>query len=196
MNYFSKTSNKSRSKKHCFSKALPLSLSVSAAIILMGCQITSLQHGADDKLTNAQNPNIATTAEINQAILTDETIDIIHPVPDVDFTLTDPKIVDDIYVSDDIWQRIRTKFTFEIPEDRRVAVQRNWFVKHPEYLDRVAQRAEPFIFYIVEELEKNDIPLEIALLPIVESAFDPFAYSHGRASVCGNLFLKQANVLV
>ena len=182
MNYFSKTSNKSRSKKHCFSKALPLSLSVSAAIILMGCQITSLQHGADDKLTNAQNPNIATTAEINQAILTDETIDIIHPVADVDFTLTDPKIVDDIYVSDDIWQRIRTKFTFEIPEDRRVAVQRNWFVKHPEYVDRVAQRAEPFIFYIVEELEKNDIPLEIALLPIVESAFDPFAYSHGRAS--------------
>jgi len=182
MNYFLKTPKTLLSKKHCFSKALPISLSISAALILMGCQMTSLQNNNVGEVTSVSEQNIASTAEINQAILTDETIDIIHPVADVDFTLTDPKIVDDIYVSDDIWQRIRTKFTFEIPEDRRVAVQRNWFVKHPEYLDRVAKRAEPFIFYIVEELEKNNIPLEIALLPIVESAFDPFAYSHGRAS--------------
>ena len=182
MNYFLKTSKKLLSRKHCFSKALPLSLSISAAIILMGCQATLFQNNTADEITSVQEKNIASTAEINQAILTDETIDIIHPVADVDFTLTDPKIIDDIYVSDDIWQRIRTKFTFEIPDDRRVAVQRNWFVKHPEYLDRVAKRSEPFIFYIVEELEKNNIPLEIALLPIVESAFDPFAYSHGRAS--------------
>jgi len=182
MNYFIKKSNESLSKKHFFSKAFPLSLSISAAMILMGCQVTSVQNNNQDKATSAQDQNIASAAEINQAILTDETINIIHPVADVDFTLTDPKIVDDIYVSDDIWQRIRTKFTFEIPDDRRVAVQRNWFVKNPEYLDRVAKRSEPFIFYIVEELEKNNIPLEIALLPIVESAFDPFAYSHGRAS--------------
>ncbi len=39
-----------------------------------------------------------------------------------------------------------------------------------------------FLYYIVEQLEANDIPLEIALLPVVESAFDPFAYSHSRAS--------------
>jgi membrane-bound lytic murein transglycosylase D len=182
MNYFIKKSNESLSKKNFFSKAFPLSLSISAAMILMGCQVTSVQNNNQDKATSAQDQNIASAAEINQAILTDETINIIHPVADVNFTLTDPKIVDDIYVSDDIWQRIRTKFTFEIPDDRRVAVQRNWFVKNPEYLDRVAKRSEPFIFYIVEELEKNNIPLEIALLPIVESAFDPFAYSHGRAS--------------
>nr|WP_259366702.1 MULTISPECIES: LysM peptidoglycan-binding domain-containing protein [unclassified Colwellia] len=182
MNYFLKKSKELLSKQHCFSKALPLSLSISATIILMGCQATSLQSNNGVNATNTQEQQIASTAEINQAILTDETIDIIHPVADVEFTLTDPEIVDDIYVSDNIWQRIRTKFTFDIPEDKRVISQRNWFVKHPEYLDRVAKRSEPFIFYIVQELEKNDIPLEIALLPIVESAFDPFAYSHGRAS--------------
>jgi len=182
MNYFLKTPEKSLSKKHSFSQVLPLSLSVSAAILLTGCQLTTLQNDDTTKVINIQEQQIASTAEINQAILTDETSDIIHPVADVEFTLTDPKTVDDVYVSNDIWQRISNKFTFDIPDEKRVDAQRNWFVKHPDYLDRVAKRSEPFIFYIVEELEKNNIPLEIALLPIVESAFDPFAYSHGRAS--------------
>jgi len=85
-------------------------------------------------------------------------------------------------LSNDVWQRIRDNLQFTIPDDPRITSQRNWFIKHPSYLTRVAQRAEPFLFYIVEALEANDIPVEIALLPIVESAFDPFAYSHGRAS--------------
>ena len=54
--------------------------------------------------------------------------------------------------------------------------------KHPEYLERVNNRARPYIYYIVGELEKHNIPQDIALLPIVESAFDPFAYSSGFAS--------------
>lgn len=181
MNSFLKTSIKSFAKKQCLSQKLPLTLAISATIILTGCQATSAPSNNKPVMANTQQ-HLATSSEINLAILTDETDDIIHPVADVDFTLTDPKTVDDIYVSDDIWQRIRTKFTFEIPENKRLIAQRNWFAKHPEYLDRVAKRAEPFIFYIVQELEKNNIPLEIALLPIVESAFDPFAYSHGRAS--------------
>jgi membrane-bound lytic murein transglycosylase D len=182
MKFILKTSNKSPAKKYTFAKALPLSFSLAFSVMLMGCQATSVQSSNGAQATDIDQRMIASTAEINQAILADENIDIIHPVADVEFTLTDPEIVDDIYVSDDIWQRIRTKFTFKIPEDKRLTQQRNWFVKHPEYLDRVAKRAEPFIFYIVQELEKNDMPLEIALLPIVESAFDPFAYSHGRAS--------------
>jgi len=180
MAYFIKKPLKKTTNKHSLSQVLPFSLSFSLATLLMGCQTTSLENN-QEVTTNVQQ-HIASSAEINQAILTDDTVDIIHPVADVDFTLTNPEIVDDIYVSEDIWQRIRAKFTFDIPDDKRVDSQRNWFIKHPEYLDRVAKRAEPFIFYIVQELEKNDIPLEIALLPIVESAFDPFAYSHGRAS--------------
>jgi len=180
MAHFIKKTVIKSANKHSLSQLLPFSLSVSIATLLMGCQITPIDN-TPEIATNAQQ-NIASIADINQAILTDETVDIIHPVADVDFTLSDPKTVDDIYVSDDIWQRIRAKFTFDIPDDKRVNSQRNWFIKHPDYLDRVAKRSEPFIYYIVQELEKNDIPLEIALLPIVESAFDPFAYSHGRAS--------------
>jgi len=148
-----------------------------ALILLSGCQSTSISQDSTDQ--TAQVPEyIASTADINQALLVDENIDVIHPVDDVDFSLKDGSLQND----NDVWQRIRGQITFDVPENRRVAVQRDWYVKHPSYLNRVAKRAEPFLYYIVEELEKNNVPIELALLPIVESAFDPFAYSHGRAS--------------
>ena len=64
----------------------------------------------------------------------------------------------------------------------RVQAQARWFKKNPAYLDRVFDRGSKYLFHIVESLEASGLPLEIALLPLVESAFDPFAYSHGRAS--------------
>lgn len=85
-------------------------------------------------------------------------------------------------VNVDIWDRIREGFALEDRDHKRIEQQLKWFASHQEYMDRVIERAQPYMFHIVETLEENDIPLEIALLPIVESAFKPFAYSHGRAS--------------
>ncbi|WP_340677608.1 transglycosylase SLT domain-containing protein, partial [Paraglaciecola sp.] len=82
----------------------------------------------------------------------------------------------------DLWQRIRGQLTFEIIDDQRVEEQRAWYLRHPAYMQRVALRAKPFLHLIVEEIEQQNMPLELVLLPIVESAFDPFAYSHGRAA--------------
>lgn len=83
----------------------------------------------------------------------------------------------------DIWARIRSGFRLSHEVDRkRVLNELKWYVKHPEYVDRVAKRAQPHLYYIVEELERRNMPLEFALLPVVESAYDPFAYSHGRAA--------------
>ena len=61
-------------------------------------------------------------------------------------------------------------------------MQRNWYIKHPNYIDRVAERAERYAWHIHQTLVERNMPAEIALLPIVESAYDPFAYSHGRAA--------------
>jgi membrane-bound lytic murein transglycosylase D len=82
-----------------------------------------------------------------------------------------------------IWPRIRSGF--QLPDDikhKSLTTELKWFAKHPEYMQRVAQRAEPFLHYIVEETEKRQLPTELVLLPIVESAYQPFAYSHGRAA--------------
>lgn len=156
----------------------PIKITLASAMFLTGCQTTSFNTAEHDTEQEEVLVDIASPSEINQAILADPTANVIHPVADIEFSLGDQ----DIDVTNDIWQRIRSGLTFPIDENPRLQSQRNWYVKHPTYLDRVAKRAEPFLYYIVEELEKNDIPLEIALLPIVESAFDPFAYSHGRAS--------------
>lgn len=83
----------------------------------------------------------------------------------------------------DLWQRVRDGFALDLDIDNpRIKAQRDWYARHQAYLDRVATRAERYLHHIVEEADKRGIPMEMALLPIVESAFDPFAYSHGRAA--------------
>ncbi len=83
----------------------------------------------------------------------------------------------------DAWKRIATglQLTRDISE-KTTASKLAWFARNQDYLDRVSERASPYLYYIVEELEKRDMPLDLALLPIVESAYNPFAYSPSRAS--------------
>lgn len=83
----------------------------------------------------------------------------------------------------DLWDRLRQSFAMDISSnDPRVLAEMNYYRRHPQYMDRVAQRASRYMFYVIEEIERRGLPGELALLPIVESAYDPFAYSHGRAS--------------
>lgn len=82
-----------------------------------------------------------------------------------------------------LWRRIREGFKLDHHlEQARVQAELDWYVKHPAYLDRVATRASRYMYYIVDQIQDRKLPTELALLPIVESAYDPFAYSHGRAS--------------
>jgi len=82
----------------------------------------------------------------------------------------------------DLWQRIRSGHNLT-PEVLPASVlkQRDWYLRNPSYLATVFGRAEPFIFYVTDELDKAGLPLELALLPIVESTYDPLAYSHSHA---------------
>lgn len=82
----------------------------------------------------------------------------------------------------DVWERIRNGFMLDDHEHKRIKREFNWYARHPEYIDRVVERARPYLYFIAEEVDARSIPAELALLPIVESAFQPFAYSHGRAS--------------
>ena len=83
----------------------------------------------------------------------------------------------------DLWQRLRSGFSLNLDIDNpRITAERNWLIRNPQYIERVTTRAQRYLYHIVERAEAKQVPLEMALLPIVESAFDPFAYSHGRAS--------------
>jgi len=83
----------------------------------------------------------------------------------------------------DIWNRVRAGFSLDdIQDNPRLLAELKWYAKHQKYLDRVVERAEPFLYYVLNEAEKRKLPTELVLLPIVESAYQTFAYSHGRAS--------------
>jgi len=82
----------------------------------------------------------------------------------------------------DVLDKLRRGFGLTYEDNARTAAELKWFVRHPDYLNRVFTRAQRYLPYIATELERRDMPLELALLPIVESAYDPFAYSHGRAA--------------
>lgn len=81
-----------------------------------------------------------------------------------------------------LWPRLRSGYKLPSVENPRIDTYLDWYSRHPHYMDRVIERGQPYLHYIVSRLEEENMPLELALLPIVESAFDPFAYSHGQAS--------------
>jgi membrane-bound lytic murein transglycosylase D len=80
------------------------------------------------------------------------------------------------------WYRLRQGMQLDSVDNSRVQAQLNWYLEHRAYLTRVMERAAPILPFILNELEKENLPTELALLPIVESAYQAFAYSTGRAS--------------
>lgn len=82
----------------------------------------------------------------------------------------------------DIWSRIRDGLQLSSQPHPRMQRDLEWFSSHQSYLVRMSERATPYLHLIVEEVQRRGMPLELALLPVVESAYQPFAYSHGRAA--------------
>ncbi len=85
-------------------------------------------------------------------------------------------------VTGDLLSYIGGRLRLPDAQQARIDQEYRWYVSHPDYLDRVFTRAQRYLPYIVAQIEQRGMPLDIALLPVVESAFDPFAYSHGRAA--------------
>ena len=82
----------------------------------------------------------------------------------------------------DLWARIRVGFMLEALESPLVAEHEQWYVSRPEYIKRFVDRGSRYLHHIVEQVEKRKMPMEIALLPVIESAFTPRAMSRAKAS--------------
>jgi membrane-bound lytic murein transglycosylase D len=131
-----------------------------ATLALSACQTFGNSSGVPAQLPEAVAPAVA-----------------IEPVVVPYFALRD-----EVVEQRDLLARLRGGFAWPEATDPVVIREVKWYAAHPEYMDRVFERADLYLFYIVGELERRGMPAELALLPIVESAFDPFAYSHGRAA--------------
>ena len=85
---------------------------------------------------------------------------------------------------DDVWQRIRSGFKIEdaASENSLVSIHESWYAARPDYVRRMVDRSRRYLFHIVQEVDRRAMPMEIALLPMIESAFNPTALSSSDAS--------------
>lgn len=83
---------------------------------------------------------------------------------------------------DDIWARIKDGYSMPDIESPYTSNHETWYAARPDYINRMMERGQRYLFHIVEEVQKRGMPTEIALLPMIESAFNPQAYSRSRAS--------------
>lgn len=103
-------------------------------------------------------------------------------IPATAAELLDQQFTDTVVEQGDLWDRIRKGFAIQELNNPLVAHHSFWFGARPEGVQRTAQRASRYLFHVMQELEKRQMPTELALLPFIESGFNPQAYSPAKAA--------------
>lgn len=101
----------------------------------------------------------------------------------------------------DLWERIRRGFAMPNLQSDLVSDREQWYSTRPDYIQRMTERSSKYLFHVVEELERRNMPTELALLPYIESAFNPQAVSSAKAAgmwqfmpATGNYFELKQNI--
>jgi membrane-bound lytic murein transglycosylase D len=133
-------------------------IAVVLSATLAGCQTTS----RIDPVGTHRAPNLAAGVKQKPIFLSDK------PTP---------------LVPQDVWERMRQGFQLQEGngQNPRIDQQRLWFANNPSFLENAGARGSLYMHYIVERLEERNMPLELALLPVIESAYNPLAYSRSDA---------------
>ena len=105
-----------------------------------------------------------------------------EPAPLVKPTAAEPSVVSTEPETSDLWARIRRGMAMSNLSGPRVTKKENWYASRPDYIQRMTERSGRYLFHIVEEIERRNMPMELALLPFIESAFNPEAVSSARAA--------------
>ncbi len=150
---------------------------------LVGCATTPLHSFGAAEATaagpspdNNPRPRITVTSTGPSATKTQCPVE---PVPPPTGTAVLEDTSDPHYMN--LWQRIRAGFRMPVMGGPLVARYEQWFVDNPQYVERMLQRANLYLYQIVEDVQKRNMPMEIALLPAIESGYSPEAYSRSAA---------------
>jgi membrane-bound lytic murein transglycosylase D len=133
-------------------------------------------------VTAAVSPTVAPAAPAASAVAPENTApptppeaaDPLRPETRVDF--------DDPSTRIDLWSRLRSGFSMTDMDNARVRKWERYYAERPDYVARMTERGGRYLFHVVEELNKRNMPLDLALLPFIESAFNPQAMSVARAA--------------
>jgi membrane-bound lytic murein transglycosylase D len=125
---------------------------------------------------------ILSDSQANLDITPTPSIDpVLNYLPDGATALDTPETID-VSQAEDLWQRIKNGYAMPELKSQYTSNHESWYAARPDYVRRMVDRSQKYLYHIVQEVEKRNMPTEIALLPMVESAFNPQAYSRSRAS--------------
>ena len=161
---------------------LPRTLLLGLALGLGGCQSAPLHEAGARTVVPVETPApSAATPSVPPASETPaERAEADQPFVATSVTAPAPEPLQD---EDDFWEDLRSEFGLPDYSDQPSVQQFiAWHQCNPDFLQRVTARGEPYLHLIYEEARERGVPAELVLLPVVESAFVPFAYSHGRAA--------------
>jgi membrane-bound lytic murein transglycosylase D len=149
-------------------------------LLLAGGTIYAQRAAADTSLiNNTIQDNAENVSGVVIEVITDPNDSALASEPVQDY-LGDTGAIEQIQT--DLWARIKDGYAMPNTTSSYTTRQENWYTANPDYLKRMLGRSQKYLFHIVEEVQKRGIPTEIALLPMIESAFNPQAYSRSRAS--------------
>ncbi|WP_418320386.1 transglycosylase SLT domain-containing protein [Piscinibacter sakaiensis] len=147
---------------------------VAAELAKSAAQPAAADAAATRAAAIAQPPVAATQAAIETPPPPVQAIDPLSPGRKVD--------LEDRSVRIDLWERLRNGFAIPDLETEIVRDREQWYASRPDYVQRMTERGSRYLFHIVEEVERRRLPTELALLPFIESAFNPQALSSANAS--------------
>ena len=149
-----------------------------AALVLSGCATTALPPATSSTPPKATAPAALPSPE-RQAL---EPVIVQGPLSDLDSVPAARAPVATLAAPTDLWDRIRRGFAMNDLESDLVRDREQWYASRPDYIQRMTERSSRYLFHIVEEIERRNMPMELALLPFIESAFNPQAVSSARAA--------------
>lgn len=162
-------------------------LSVFALIGLVGCAATLPQSSTTSDGTEQPNLQLQPSSELRTVPQrtwrrSESSSQSTSELSPIDPKSTPSRTVASLDAPRDLWERIRRGFSMPNLESKLVADRETWYASRPDYIFRMTERSKKYLFHIVEELEMRNMPTELALLPFVESAFNPQAVSTAKAA--------------
>ncbi len=147
-------------------------LAVASLVWLTGCATTGTPHNTAAAAGNKEGSIAAsTTAQIPAG-----------PLRPITAGKASSREVATLSAPADLWDRIRRGFAMPDLQNDLVTDREQWYASRPDYMQRMTERSSKYLFHIVEELERRGMPTELALLPYIESAFNPQAVSSAKAA--------------
>ena len=147
-------------------------LALAATLVLAGCATTMGPDGSQARVDSVKAPEAAPPP----AVIPRGPLSAIEP------SEINSRKVAALEPPPDLWMRIRGGFKMTELDNDLVRRHEQWYASRPDYLQRMTDRSRKYLFHIVEELERRNMPTELALLPFIESAFNPQAVSSARAA--------------